>query len=336
MVLFLDQPIIQSDIRRINMLKGGKVWLLTGENDAKIVVKSEASRETQVKTANMIMKAVAPQAMVKALSFGERVALSNYVISYQQIKEAYSDLGVDYNPDEDLAIEALKDVMEAPQNYTFVKMAFVNVMDLQAALEKRLSPAGNKTDLRAFTATLIATGGLEKLGRIIAVDLFNTNTDRFYPGSAHSATIHGTTFNLRVLVNIGNVFRIDLGNGGSELGALDFVDFFSDFKDMNTRLIQAERDNDDLKWMGRLLADAQRRKAFADYVVHDLELLLNPHKSRWSLRSKLGSNAASRVSNGMVEGAKRIGVQLQRKHYRGGSWTSQAVYDRYKIMSQVS
>lgn len=330
MPLSVDNTIDANDIDHIRMFKDLKVWLLSGLNGDKVVIKTDAIQPTQYKSASPIVKAVAPGAKLKILAPAERAALSQFIASYEHIAQAYQDLGIAYNPNEAPAVASLKQSLTF--GFPFVKMAAVNVMDLEGALDDRLGPNADKTDLRAFTATLKAQGGLERLGKIVAVDLFNGNTDRFFPGSASTKTIGGVDFNLRCLVNVGNVFRVDVGGGGSEVGALDFIDPNSRFKDMNTPLAQAETAAGQ-PWPGRVLADKKRRKDFAGDVVHDLEALLSPHKSRFSLKTKLGLDAANRVSTGMVQGAQLIKSKLELK-YNPNRWTV-GIRDRYLIICQV-
>jgi hypothetical protein len=211
----------------------------------------------------------------------------------------------------------------------FVKMEAVNVTDLQGALNERLGPTPNKTSLHAFIATLKNPGGLERLGQIIAVDLFNGNKDRFFPDTPFTKTIGGVTFNFRCLVNPGNVFRVDLGTGGSEIGALDFVDPNSEYKDSTIPLATAEATAMSGPWPGRVLADASRRTAFADDVVHDLEAIVSPH----GYVRKLGLYRSSRITNGMVQGAQLIRNKLKQK-YESQGWP-QGIKDRYDILLLV-
>lgn len=327
MALSLNSPIATNDIYHIKMFKALKVWLLIGGENDKVVIKTDAIHAPQYKSASPIVKAVAAGARVRILTPAELFALKEYVRLYEEVAKAYQDMGMDYNPDEAPAVSDLKQSLTF--GFPFVKMEAVNVMDLEGALQDRL--AGNKGDLRAFTATLNAPGGLERLGKIIAVDLFNGNTDRFYPGSASAKTIAGVTFNLRCLVNVGNVFRVT-NTAGPEVGALDFIDPNSRFKDINTPLATAETSAGE-PWPARLLADKKRRNDFAKDVVHDLEAILSPRKSRFSLKTKLKGDAASRIATGMVQGAQLIKSKLEAK-YNPNRWTS-GIRDRYLIICQV-
>jgi hypothetical protein len=179
------------------MLKDPKVWLLVGQNDDKVVIKIEAVSQSQYKSVNPIVKAVAPGAKLKILTPKERSELQQYISNFEAVAEEYRKLGYPYYYDEARAVNSLKNSLTF--NDPVVKMAAFDVKDLESALDKRLGQAPDKTDLRAFTATLKAPGGLERLGRIIAVDLFNGNTDRFYPGPPMTIRLGSVTFNLRCL-----------------------------------------------------------------------------------------------------------------------------------------
>jgi hypothetical protein len=329
MPLSVNNPIFANDIDHITMFKALKVWLLTGPNDDKVVIKSDAIQQVQYKSASPIVKAIAPGAKLKILIAPEIAALKQFIADYEQIAQAYQALGMAYRPDEAQAISDLK--LSLTFGFPFVKMEAVDVKDLKEALNNRLGPNADKTDLRNFTTTLNAPGGLERLGQIIAVDLFNGNKDRFYPGAAGTELIGGVNFNFRCLVNVGNVFRVATV-GGSDVGALDFIDPQSVFKDINTPLSQAEA-TAGTPWPGRVLADKKQRNEFAKDVVHDLESVLSPRKSAFSLKTKLKGDAASRLANGMVEGAQRIKSKLEVK-YNPGRWTP-GITDRYMVMCQV-
>ena len=192
---------------------------------------------------------------------------------------------------------------------------------------------GDKTDLRAFTATLNETGGLERLGQIIAVDVFIHNIDRFWLNDdgrfSHKPlpTAGAETVVTRCLMNVGNVFRINTGNG-AEVGALDFI--YNGW-DINRPLADCERSSG--RWGGRYLADKIKRHGFAKDVVHDLEAVLNPRRSKFSLKTKLKDDAVRRIESGMIEGAGLIKRKLETK-YNLNRW-KQGARDRYLVMCEV-
>jgi hypothetical protein len=114
---------------------------------------------------------------------------------------------------------------------------------------------------------------------------------------------------------------------------LDFIpNHATDFTDINTPLAQAERAAGH-EWKGRVLADRNRRKQYAKDVVHDLELILNPHKSTYSPWSKLKGDPVSRVDKGMIEGCRKLTAALHHR-YPLGAWT-QGIADRDNILRQA-
>ncbi len=327
MPLSVNNTIVTADIEHITMFKNMKVWRLEGSANDQIVIKIDHPQAPQIKAANIIIKAVDPRAKLKILTTAERQAIKQFVDDFENLVTYYQALGVTYGADQAAAIASLKQSLTFTE--PFVKMEALNLRDLEGALTVRMT--GDKTDLRSFAATLIAPGGLETLGAIVAADMYNGNKDRFYPGSHGTRTIGTVALNLRCLVNVGNVFKINTGTG-SALGALDFVDPQSRFKDPNIPLAQAEAAAGE-KWPGRYLSEKWRRQAFAKDIVHDLEAILSPKKSRFSLKSKLPSDAASRIEKGMVQGAKQIAAKLEQK-YNPNGW-NQGLRDRYMIISQV-
>jgi hypothetical protein len=329
MALGVNNPIVSGDIYHIKMFKDLKVFLLIGADNDKVVIKTDAVHAPQIKSANPIIKAIAPSAKLKILTPPELAAVKQACETYEYLAREYKEWGIDWNADEAPAVKSLKESLGF--GFPFVKMEAVNVTDLSGALESRLG--GDKRDIRTFTATLNASGGLETLGKIIAVDMFNGNTDRFYPGSASTKTVGGVDFNLKCLVNVGNVFHVNTA-AGSEVGALDFVDPNSMFKNINQALSDIEEPGDKKTWWpARILADRSKRKDFAKDVVHDLEKILSPHKSKFSLKTKLNFGAADRIDKGMVEGAKAIKIKLEQK-YGPNNWTP-AIRERYQIICQV-
>lgn len=86
-------------------------------------------------------------------------------------------------------------------------------------------------------------------------------------------------------------------------------------------------------WKGRLLADSAARKAFAADVIHDLEAILNPKKSKFSLTTKLGRDAADRLNAGMVQGTRKICAYLNARSKTKN--ISVALLERYNVLKNV-
>lgn len=334
MPLSLNSPIQTTDIQEIKDLGShGNVWLLKGFHQDKIVVKLEKGNTVEIKSANVGIKAIAPSAKLKILSPTELTAIDQYILNFEEAEKEYKLLGMPLSVAEKQATKNFKNLRFS--RLTFLKMEPVNVMDLGESYWKRMD--GDKRDLRAFIATLNDTGGLERLGKIIAVDLFIQNGDRFWPNDdgffrkifmdTPDGGVDQSRFKTRCLVNVGNVFRIDTGNG-AEVGALDFV---GSVWDINKPLAECEKTHG--KWGGRYLADKAKLNSFAKDVAHDLETVLNPHRSKFSLKSKLKGDAARRIVHGMVEGVQAIKLKLEQK-YNPNRWTA-GVLERYKILCQL-
>ena len=262
---------------------------------------------------NPIVEAIAPDARVRILLPSEISALKQFIQPPKHLPTPSPDV-VDLGSRLNLS------------NTPFVKMEAINELtDMQTALL-----SNDRRDLRNFATTLNAPGGLERLGQIIAVDLFNGSTDRFYP---HNTGLVGE-YRLRCLVNIGNVFKV-YTNGRFEVGALDFADPNSYYRDIDVPLEKAEGSagaND--PWPGRILADGMRRYSFAKDVVHDLEKVLNIHKSALSFRTKLNRNAPERIVYGMIEGVRLIKNKLISQYSLSKKWTD-GVNDRYLIIRDI-
>jgi hypothetical protein len=336
MPLSFDNIITSDDIDHVAVLKEGKIWLLTGHHNPpdEIVIKIEPSRfvgPRQYRSVTPFVEAVDPAAGLKILTPQEINALRAFVdgTDHHSLAHDYRKCGLRIPTDEVSAIGNLKEALRTNQ-FTFVKMRVFDVKDLQTALDKRLAAQNrDKSDLRAFIAALNAPGGLERLGQIIAVDLFVGNNDRFDPTrEPRDVDFCGAKINLRCLTNPGNVFCV-YSNRGFKIGALDFIDPNSLFKNINVRLAEAETEARE-EWSGRVLADTTKRNKFAKDIAHDLEQILNPRRSRFSPRTKLNRDAAERIAKGMLEGVELIKTKLQSLYYQN-RWTA-GKRDRYDVM----
>ena len=208
-----------------------------------------------LKSLNPIVKAVAPVAALKMLTDIKLLQLKQFVFYHEEFQKAYSDFRMEaYIPHETGAVAALKTSLNySDPAFNFVKMAALNVADLKDALEQRLAPNPNKASLRSFTETLKASGGWRDSGQILAVDLFVGNLDRISPFEGSQRIIAGQSFHFHALINVSNVFKVDLADGSSEVGALDFVDSINPYKLMTVPLTVAEQDDPaDKKWPGRI------------------------------------------------------------------------------------
>lgn len=321
MALSVKDPISPTDLADYELIKQGKIIVLIGMGDDKIVLKNEVAiyNPQHAKNANTTMKVVDPKAKLKLLTPVEAAIVRDFIINERDISSALS-FGVrgskpKINVEVQNAIDELSRLADGEQPAPiWEKMAFVDVKDLDKALQNRLD--GNKDEIKFFIRTLKAgsgtpDGGLEMLGKIVAVDQFNGNTDRFVPnGCTGKFTYKTTKINFQTIQNLSNVF-VAVTDGDGTVTGLDFVDGASEFKDINADLRTLEIDK--IVWPFRTLAVKRDRNAFAARIAADLELCLNPKKSAANPFTKLGSDAAKRISKGMVLGAQLIKAKLEAK-----------------------
>ena len=327
MPLSMTSEIKVADIISIKMFKDMKVFLLQGVG-SELVIKIDAVQATQIKSSGVATKAIDPSVKMKILTDSEHFALEEYCRYFEETMAFYNDLGLKGKPEwqaEKLAVADLKQGLTFPE--PFAKMTKQTIHHLEEAATER--GKGNKSIVRLYASSLKASGGLERLGQVVAGDLFNGNTDRFSPNAGQTKTIGPYTFDFKALVNPGNAMIIALDDGSFGATMLDYVDPNSLFKDIAVPLATAERQG---AWPGRTLVDKKLRHAFAKDIVSDLESVLQPNKS-WYNTSKLGSGAVSRLEAGMVEGAKLLKRRLEAK-YNPNRWSAGAT-DRYALMCRV-
>jgi len=298
------ENLIQADdiYNCVALAEGHPVYRIEGFGDDQghvdaLVVKLESGTLGQVRFASANMQVVDANARSKALTATEVAALQAWC-GPGGLGDARA-LPVAF---------ALRRDLGKPG--TWIKMEVKRLVTLNDAVDKRL--AGDKADIRLIAAGLRAPRGLETLGRIIAVDLFNGISDRFvynptqpnkdvgdqYPGLAGGRLHH--------LGNVGNVF-VEIGpNGVASPVGLDNFDPWSSFKDPNTAVNH--------QWPGLLLADtAQRKRTFAGRVIDDLERLLGPRSRKVKLASttRLGKRRKDRLLEGMEDGAARLRLAVR-------------------------
>lgn len=327
MTLSVATAISAADIVNVKCYKDMKVYLLQGTDGSEVVIKIDAVSATQIKATTLAVKAVDPANKMKILTATERQELTNYCQYVADIDEYFNEIGLVSRVESQMAAVAmLKQSLTFPD--PFAKMAKQTVHNIEDAAKER--GKGNKDLMRGFVAGLKANGGLEGLGQVVAVDLFNNNRDRFAPDSHTTPKIGPFTFNLRAIVNLGNVMMIDTG-AGFKPTALDYADPNAKFRSPAAALDSFEDDDD--KWTGRLLANSARRKAFAADIVHDLESLFNPKKSKFSLKTKLGRDATDRVNAGMVQGTRAICQYLNARSKVKN--ITPALLSRYNLLKSV-
>jgi len=333
MALSLTAPIVYDDIQEIVLLKPLKVFLLRGYAGDEIVIKADAVQAGHVKSAGVVVKAIDPGVKMKVLTPPEILELRNYVELYLAVMDVMGAVIV--TDPERAAIDSLRQLFAMPGNVTMMKMNKQTLQDLGEAFNMRSQ--GDKGPVKQFITALKSPGGLEKLGQVIAADMYNGNTDRFCPLepgvppmpplSAGSLSVQ-----LKVVVNPGNVMIIVGPTGVFSASLLDYVDPQSQFKDSTHTLANQEAGQ---VWPGRTLIDKTARHAFAKDVIEDLEKILHPKKHKLSLKTKLGSDAVKRLEAGMLEAVKLIKRALEVK-YNPAKWNSvPSVRDRYQLLCQI-
>lgn len=308
MSLELQSEFTADDIRGIRRLDDNRpVFLLAGER-GHIVIKRDMtpnpSDPGNMRTALRNMKAVDPAIASRQLTSRELEALATF-IEAQMLDAQLSGRPV---PAEVTALEGYLNQGAGP---TWLKMnKLEGIMNLEsAALAARNQ--GNKEGVRAIAAALSAPGGLEKLGEILAVDLFNGNNDRFdLDDQPQGQAFHGLQF--RRLANMGNVV-LCLQNDILRPVGLDAYAGMSEFRNFDK-----PEPPGNSRWPGRHLADTpqedQWMKAFCEDVAHDLETALGRRNRRGifalASKSRLPGDAAIRLWRGTGGGVRKLKTKL--------------------------
>lgn len=335
MPLDVKNQIAIEDIKYIELIKDGKIIILHGKGNDKVVLKEEerASVE-QVKGAKAVMKAIEPSLKTKIVSKDEAESVISAIdgtIEDNDLSASLSNSDDDplYNKEELTSVRSmmkkwLEDI-ETGKN-PLLKMSYVDVKDIRSALQKRLgSGPDRKATLREFAAALNAPGGFEKLGAVLAADLMNDNGDRFSVRGGISPQIGDRRFRFKALTNPGNVFLEVTETGGRSLSGLDYIPQSETTADINLPL----KDNHPAK----VLADKTQRAAFVSRVISDLETLVHPKRGFLS-RNKLNSDAARRMIAGMIEGARKIEAALKKKADKQAN-VSVGLAQRLSLLAQV-
>jgi hypothetical protein len=307
MVLSLDQEITAHEIFSVQALSNGHpVWQLRGPGPSSVVVKREevrlgGGRKEALHHNLWLMRAVDSDARVVVLTRAEVDAIGDFV----QDEKTTAEL---LHRDVDADMQRLSDSLEHPLG-KWVKMGFKQLVNLEDAGHDRID--GNKAGVRQFAAVMNAAGGLEKLGAILAADLFNDNNDRFSVEGG-GGTFHGTP--LQFLVNPGNVL---LSSG--RLSGLDSWDPTSPTRNARANLNTLDPHR---KWGGHLLRPGGTvningrvitQEGFARGVIADLETVLGPRNRQvlGARTKRLEKGARGRLQQGMWSGAQKIRSRLR-------------------------
>lgn len=307
-----------------------------------LVIKMEAVTVDDASMAHGLgmMAQLSPGGETKLMSAQEVAEVQNFV-NNRIADDLLLNNGVSpqYILDLDLALQ------QQGRKWTKARLV-TNLSTLADAAAALNSAAANRKDgVRAFARMLNNEHGLEAIGRMVAVDAYNHNLDRFDPtllmtreltsaqsGQEISVLDKATLVPRRVLVNSGNVF-ITFQRERNRLVGLDSFDPYQSFHLGDT--INAREDFAGM-WAGWILQDTPRgrrlREAYAELIAEDLNDILGRRDRRFSfLRDKrLDSNAPHRIRIGMKAQRDVIVAALKRLCANGGG--TKGLQDRYNII----
>lgn len=301
MPLLSVNTLIDSDnIKAITSLSPGRpVFLVLGTDNSHVVIKQEITTQAHdpvnLKFANKAMKAVSPATQSKVLTNMELTALQLIV----QLETDVAQMTFKPIPPD---IVYLNQVLL--QGGAWFKMDKADgIVDLQGAVTKATQNQ-DKSGVRQIAAALSAPNGLESLGKILAADFFNGNTDRFdvqNNGNGGTGNPNPRGGNFQVLINLGNVL-FSTQNGALQALGLDAYEALGTFRHLDQTVAVLENNSGE-QWSGRRLAanQAQWRLQFATLCIADLEAALGPRNRKvvWGKTNRLPNNAAQRLANGI-------------------------------------
>jgi hypothetical protein len=322
MPLSIENPLLASDIMEARELKDGKIFFLKGRDGSGLVLKAEPGvTGDKIKAAAPVLKAIDPSVKMKPLTQPEVIQLKQFLRSWKMYVEFIKAVcGTDANLP--ISAEEKKSMgeLEACVNQyggggpsgrsDIAKMNYAQMSTLNSVLKVENKPANDaswdeaRSIFGEFIKALNSSGGLEKLGQIVAGDFFIGNEDRFVSsGTGVLVQLYGEKHRLNVILNLGNVIIVKDAKGKSRPTMLDYMDPNTDFLDPAQTLSTMSRAND---WPMRVLLDKKSRVAFAQKLVDDLEYILKPEKSLFGFNKLGGSRVASRVNDGIIKGIKAI------------------------------
>lgn len=301
--LSMNQPFDEFDGVKA-LAPGHPVFLLAAADKSYLVIKQETAVGAKVNL-NANLKAMAAgtgKATGKVLVQGELDTIRDFL---QDSQDALRQLRIP----EPAGVTALRTAFIVPG--TWYKMPEApGVIDLKAAVNDMINNQ-DKTGVRAIAKSLNAAGGMEMLGRIVAVDLYNGNTDRFVADGLGGALNPRTNARFRVIQNIGNIL-LAVENGKLRPVGLDSFESASIYADV-TKTIPAIEQNDAGMapgWSGRKLTDAQVawRHQFAQSICDDLEDAWGPRNRKLGFlrKQRLNGDAAARLVRGMRDAVTEL------------------------------
>lgn len=303
-MLSIKKPLKADDIYGASELAPGHpVYKLEGWGDGvsnkidAIVIKVESGNSRNVQLATMTMN------MVDRNS-------TQLVLTPQEVAELKTWATTADCPDLATFRTAQAITMALAQPGSWLKMNLKQLVTLDDAVNNRVNN-NDKADVRVIARALKGSGGLEKLGEIIAADLFNGSNDRFAfpPQAAQDGKYPGIP--LKVIQNVGNVFVACNGNGSGKPIGLDNFDPFGQQRHVDGAQAQ-HMDLSINSWGGNLLTKSfpTQREAFVKGVIEDLEALLGGgsrnRKTPFGSQARLGTGRKRRLIKGIESGAKKM------------------------------
>jgi hypothetical protein len=200
------------------------------------------------------------------------------------------------------ALTYLRDLIGAPI-FVWYTMSFITGLK---SLEKQSEKNTDNDSMAKVGAYKLAMKMksdpqmLPDLGKVVAVDLFSGNTDRFGPDGG--------------IVNPGNiVFRKELDKRYTPVG----VDFFES-GNSNARMYTPVSDT--VNWPGKLLADRAKIGIFANAAIRNLNTMLSNAMSPRQMPQEavLGLEEEKRFAFGIQAGAQELRTMFQRMQYSRG------------------
>lgn len=336
MSLSLDQPIRASDIMEVRELKDGKVFLLKGKDGSTLVLKAEQGVSgDQMKSAAPILKAIDPAVKMKPLTPSEALELKQFLKTWSMYASFVDKLagGNSNSPIDNAEKQCMKALGICVNTYgavgpggrtSIAKMSCMKMSTLGIVLEVEGKPPTDASWTEAreifgkFIKALNKSGGLEKLGQILAGDFFISNNDRFSAdGFGMGVKLHTTKFHkLKVIRNLGNIILVKEAKGiKTRPSMLDYMDpnrrAFSD----DGKAITAMESNGD-KWTFRILLNKASRSKIAADLADDLDHILQPEKKLFGKSRVGGSGASERIEKGIISGIKAITKSVGAKQGR--------------------
>lgn len=275
--LSIDQPIGFFDEVKV-LSDGHPVFLIScSEDNSNLIIKMEHGKVQEALKYNLKVMSKISSAVSgsKLLSDQELESIRGFL----RVSQMTANAGL-WTETED--IKTLRKTFSTAG--TWFKMKKIDgIQGLEEAILK-LKNDRDKSGVRAIAKSLNDPGGFEKMGQVLAADLYNHNVDRF-SWYGKGITIPGTNEKFKTIINLGNVlFAIEK----EKLQPVGLDSFFvwSEYKKVDEplyKLKDASAKEED--WGGYWLARnaKSKRKTFAQDVFDDLQIAVGPRDRKFFL-----------------------------------------------------